>query len=445
MFKFMRLSRTDRQHAKARLSMGGKWCARLFSEPVLLSVLLFSLPFQSIAQSTSVAPASLYVNATGKNKVVGLSPSEVRHAYGFDQIVNNHGEEQTIGIVIPFHNPNLENDLDVFSQKFGLPRCTVNNCAWFERRFYPDGIIPVPPASPSILALFQLESALDVEWAHAIAPRARIVLVETTDLVDDLMQAVDVAVTAGEANVISMSWGVQESIFRPARQHFLDQHFIKPKAAFVASAGDSGNYSCHGIASLCWPGSSPYVTSVGGTMLHLDSRGNYTAENAWKGTGTDSTPGIVSGSGGGLSINEDVPAYQLPFNTFGKRGVPDVSYNANPNNGFAVYNSNVFQGSAGWLEIGGTSAGAPQWAGLIAIVNSIRSTAGKETLTGSNPYLYGAASGPSYDARYHDIVSGTNTNGQCGSLCSATKGYDFVTGLGSPQAGNLINALVSAP
>ena len=410
---------------------------------VLLSLLLFGLSFQSSAQNANeaVAPASLYVASTGTNKVAGLTPSQVRHAYGFDQIVNQ-GEGQTIGILASWDNPTIQADLNTFNAMFGLPASA------FEKQYYPPG--PHPPDPPSgypdaFLEAFRLESSLDVEWAHAIAPEARIVLVETTDSVDDLMQAVNTAIAMG-ANVISMSFGVQESVFSPARQHFLDQNLSKPNVAFVASAGDTGNNSCHGVASLCWPGSSPNVTSVGGTKLHLNAQGDYVSEEAWKGPGTDSHPGMgVSGGGGGLSINEGVPDYQKPFNPYPRRAVPDVAYNANVNNGFPVYDSNPFQGSTGWHEIGGTSAGAPQWAALLAIANSLRKSAGKQTLTGSNPSLYSAATGASSSINYHDIVAGTNTNGQCGPLCSATVGYDFVTGFGSPNAANLISELSSLP
>jgi len=108
--------------------------------------------------------------------------------------------------------------------------------------------------------------------------------------------------------------------------------------------------------------------------------------------------------------------------------------------GFAMYNSEPFQGLKGWIQVGGTSAGVPQWAGLAAIVNSMRLAAGKYPMTGMNAALYSAAKKGN---NYHDVTTGTN--GTCGVLCTATTGYDYVTGLGSPQANNLINALVKAP
>src|SRR5262245_20123144 len=408
------------------------WIMRLF----LSLLLLLSVSFNGICQVPEVvAPASLYVNGTGSKKIVGLTPAQVRHAYGLDDIANQ-GDGQTIGIIIPLHNPTIKSDVDVFSATFGLPRCTTADCNWLETRFYPEGVVPVPDAacSSSCLQLFQLESALDVEWAHAIAPKARIVLVETSRYVADLLDAGDVAIASG-ASVISISWAVPENGRSKVDRLALNSRFIKPHVAFVAAAGDSGNYSCLGVASLCWPATSSYVTGVGGTTLQLNSQGDYSTENAWK------------GGGGGFSLYEDVPGYQKQSNPHATRGVPDVAYHADPQSGFVVYDSNPYLGSTGWQEIGGTSAGAPQWAALMAIANSVRRKAApsKAPLTGSNPHLYAIATDPGYASNYHDVTAGNNTNGHCGPLCTSTKGYDFVTGLGSPNAANLINALANLP
>ena len=277
-----------------------------------------------------------------------------------------------------------------------------------------------------LLEVWQLESALDVEWAHAIAPEARIILVEGQATRDGLLDAVKVAIAKG-ADVISMSWGLPEF----EDQTSLDRLFLAD-AAFVAAAGDEGN-------PALWPASSPSVTAVGGTKLLMNAEGNYSGETAW------------DGSGGGLSTYELRPGYQAGFNPSTQRGIPDVAYNADPNTGFAVYNSMPYFGSTGWLQVGGTSAGAPQWAALIAIVNSMRVQGNKSPLgkfLNGNFLLYGAAT-TSYNSNYHDITSGPK-NGKCGSPCSANPGYDYVTGLGSPQAGspqanNLINALANAP
>jgi hypothetical protein len=137
--------------------------------------------------------------------------------------------------------------------------------------------------------------------------------------------------------------------------------------------------------------------------------------------------------------------YQLlftPTNPLGKRGMPDVAYNGDPQTGVAVYSS-LYGGGAGWTQVGGTSAGAPQWSALIAIVNSMRSAAGKSMLTGSSAALYGAAV-TSYSEAFNDVKSGPN-NGQCGPLCKVDAGYDYLTGLGTPRANALISVLVNVP
>jgi subtilase family serine protease len=196
---------------------------------------------------------------------------------------------------------------------------------------------------------------------------------------------------------------------------------------FVAVSGDSGS-------GVLYPATSPDVVAVGGTTLKVDPDGNYLEETAW------------SGSGGGLSSFEPEPLYQakfkIPNNPLHWRGTPDVAYNGDPKTGFAVYTSIPFQGLKGWLQIGGTSAGVPQWAALIASANSARVQAGKVPLTGSNAELYIAAT-RNYKANYHDITTGTN--GSCGAVCTAAPGYDYVTGLGTPRASALVKALAQMP
>src|SRR5262249_50500726 len=145
-----------------------------------------------------------------------------------------------------------------------------------------------------------------------------------------------------------------------------------------------------------------------------------------------------SGGGGGSSGYEAEPTYQVNFGinfTNGQRGTPDVAYDANPNTGFAVYDSYAFQGRKGWLVFGGTSAGAPQWAGLAALVNQSRATYLTSTdLTNSS--LYNAAASPVYASNYTDITTGSNG-------LSATPGYDLATGLGSPLANALVPYLIA--
>lgn len=348
---------------------------------------------------------------------VGMIPAKARKAYGFDQ-VSNQGAGQTIAIVDAYDDPNIESDLGVFSSQFSLPACTTANGCFL--KVYAQG------SKPSTNAGWALEISLDVEWAHAIAPQAKIVLVEAaTNSFANLLGAVDVAVAKG-ASVVSMSWGGGEF----SGETSYDTHFSVNGVTFTASSGDSGS-------GVEYPAASPFLVAVGGTTLNVDSSGNYLSESAW------------SGSSGGISAVENEPAYQsafgIPNDPQGKRGVPDVAYDANPNTGFAVYDTVRYQGQSGWFQVGGTSAGAPQWAALFAIANSMRLAASKGTLTSASGSVYdpSIATGSAYGTNYHDITSGTN--GTCGTLCTAVSGYDYVTGLGSPRANAILNALAALP
>jgi subtilase family serine protease len=229
---------------------------------------------------------------------------------------------------------------------------------------------------------------------------------------------VDVAVSKG-AKVVSMSFGGADF----SSETSLDYHFNVQGVSFVASAGDSGS-------GVNYPAASPYIVAVGGTTAYGDSNANYQSETAW------------SGSGGGISAYEAEPTWQsnVGIASNGKRAVPDVAYDADPNTGFSVYDSFSYNGQTGWFNVGGTSAGSPQWAGLLAIANSMRVAQGKATLNLSGANLYSAASS-AYSWNYHDVTSGTN--GTCGAICTATSGYDYVTGGGSPVANNLINTLAA--
>jgi subtilase family serine protease len=231
---------------------------------------------------------------------------------------------------------------------------------------------------------------------------------------------VDVAVRDG-ASVVSMSWMAGE--FRG--ENSLDNHFVSNGVTFLAASGDGG-------AGAAYPAASPNVIGVGGTSLSLGVTGNYQSETAW------------SGSGGGLSTIEHEPLFQaqlgIPDDPRGFRGTPDVSYNANPGTGYAIYDSVRSNGHAGWLQVGGTSAGTPQWAALIAIANSLRAAARKANLTSTNGSLYSLAKA-AWGSNFHPVTQGSN--GRCGLLCTAMPGYDYITGIGSPQAKLLIGVLVA--
>ena len=320
----------------------------------------------------------------------GLSPANVRSAYNLP----SGGGTGTIAIIDAFDAPNIQNDLNTFSAQYGLPTCTTTAC--FEKH-------EMAPRLKSDSG-WALEASLDTQWAHAIAPGAKILLVEARSANgSDLLAAVDYARTQPGVVAVSMSWGGNEF----AGESSSDSHFTSTSGiVFFASSGDSG-------AGVQWPAVSANVVGVGGTTLSL-SNGVVVSETAW------------SGSGGGVSKYEAQPGYQAAYGVpqaNGFRAVPDVSYNADPNTGVSVYDSTSYQGTRGWFVIGGTSAGAPQWAAVKALGT-----------TASNANLYQDAATANYGTYFRDITSGTN--GTCGFYCTAQPTYDYVTGLGSPLTVN---------
>lgn len=179
----------------------------------------------------------------------GLAPRQVRVAYGFTQ-VRNLGKGQVIGIVNAYDHPRIQNDLAVFTSHYGILPCNSSNGCF--RKIYANGVRPRTDAE------WAGETALDVEWAHAVAPSAKILLVEAADnSLNSLFNAIQVAINNG-ATVISMSWGANEF---PQETSF-DRIFINSRVSFVAASGDNGN-------GTSYPAASPYVLAVGGTTLLL--------------------------------------------------------------------------------------------------------------------------------------------------------------------------------
>lgn len=383
---------------------------KLLATPVLLGILYSQA--HALPNIPGIAHHPIhYKPHTQQLMPSGLTPNQVRTAYGFNAI-SAKGKGEVIAIVDAFDDPRIEADLAVFTKHFGLPSCTTKNGCF--KKIYASGKKPKTDAG------WSGEIALDVEWAYAMAPEAKIILVEAaSDSMQDLFNAVQVAVKSG-ATVVSMSWGGGEFV----DQTSLDPIFNNPKVTFVASSGDSGT-------GTLYPAASPYVLSVGGTTLSVDSYGNYQGETAW------------SGSGGGVSTIETWPASQkgLPIpQANNMRGVPDVAYNADPETGFSVYNSVPGDGGTGWQVVGGTSAGSPQWAAIVAVANAALNT----RFGGSMNNLLYAAANPdtgNYGYDFNDVTSGTN--GDCSYYCVAQNGYDYVTGLGSPELGSLINDLTN--
>lgn len=300
----------------------------------------------------------------------GYSPGDVRTAYGLPST----GGSGTIAIIDAYDDPRVASDLAAFSANFGLP--TAN--------------LEVYKMSSLIKSNvnWAVEISLDVQWAHAIAPSAKILLVEArSNSLGDLLAAVNYARGRSDVVAVSMSWGASEFSGETSYDSYFTSNY---GASFFASSGDTGG-------AIIWPSSSVNVVSVGGTTL--TTSGGVVTETAW------------SGSGGGVSAYEPVPAYQNGLG-YSKRATPDVSYDADPNTGFAVYDS---YGYSGWLVVGGTSAGAPQWAAIQAL-----------GLSANNNNFYSIYNSAAYATDFRDI-----TTGQSGGY-TAKPGHDLATGIGSP-------------
>jgi hypothetical protein len=230
-------------------------------------------------------------------------------------------------------------------------------------------------------------------------------------------------------SVVSMSWGTNEFYGEASAEGVFTTPTGHTNETFVAASGDSGAWS-----GPTFPSVLPNVLAVGGTTLTLGSSTTYGSETGW----TDSTGGF-SGLDNGFSYGIAIPNYQVSTLQsvgldYGLRTTPDVSLNADPNTGYAVYDSVPYRGSAGWFDVGGTSAAAPAWAGLVAVTDQGLTASSKSTLT-TTQLLTDLYSLPSTD--FNAITSGFNGY-------DAGAGYNLVTGLGSPKANQLVSGILGA-
>ncbi|MEI8155990.1 MAG: S53 family peptidase [Burkholderiales bacterium] len=280
--------------------------------------------------------------------------------------------------------------------------------------------------SPAYNSGWATEAALDVQWAHATAPMARIVLIEAVDPTQNsLLGAIKLANSMGNG-IVSMSFGASEGSWTTS----VDSVFTGSNMTYLAATGDSG-------AAVNWPAVSPNVVAVGGTTL------------TYSGTGTRSEVSW-SGTGGGTSTFTPTPSYQTSavpgLAPSGRRSVADVAFNADPSTGQYVATIAPGSTSVSWLSAGGTSLSTPQWAGLIAVANATRVLSGKPSLGAPHSVLYGqiGAVAGNYVSAFADITRGTD--GAC-STCTAKAGYDTLSGLGTPNVSNLLAILsgVSVP
>ncbi len=380
-----------------------------------------------------------------------LSPNDFYKAYNVQPLLAKHitGSGRTIVIIDVSQGPTLASDLHLFDQYFGLPDPTLSVVAPFglgKDNADDDG-----------------ETALDVEWSHALAPNAAIKLVLAPSYAyADTYAATKYAVDNDLGDIISQSIQEPETCdpYVPQLHQVFEEAASKGITVF-ASSGDLGaaNVNCslgqngaiigQGINA---PGDDPLVTSVGGTSLFLDSQGRYHDETTWN--QSDFTLPLFTNTTttGGYSALFAKPSYQNGIAAIGtQRAVPDVSLDADPNNGgVLVVCSSCDAKNPGVTEIlrtGGTSASSPEWAGLAALADQLAG----HNLGFLNVALYKIAKSSAYHSTFHDIVSGSNTfdflneyNGNTGDRVvgfSAQKGWDATTGWGTPNVANLLPLL----
>ncbi len=442
-------------------------CASLLG---VARLLLFQLPQITGSQgadtdppvytASGVAPANAdCINDFGQSC---YSPEDIQQAFRLNPLYSqgDTGKGQTIVLIGAGNTHNLQTDLQQFDKAWGLPAADLTIA------------FSAGPPAPYTCADgqddLQEESALDVEWAHAIAPGAKLVLLigsnnaNTGSLQDNcyitgLEDAVRYAVNQHLGQIISMSYGSSElgditdtlSDKDGEQQYFQAGHTLFQQAAsqgitVLAATGDDGvtnpnsqtkANSVWGRPNISWPASDPNVLAVGGTRLSIDPQSSaYVGEVAWN-TDTGAT-------GGGLSTLYTEPTYQrsVPDQSLfrGMRGIPDVAF---PAEGFLVYDASapndLSQGNPQWKHwniVGGTSASTPCWAALIAIANQLRG----KPLGLVQPALYSLGG-----MDMHDITLGTNTFDTVTGY-QAQKGYDLVTGWGTPIAKDFLPALVQA-
>ena len=361
-------------------------------------------------------------------------PSDITTAYGVSSISFNGtagtGAGQTIAIIDAYNDPNIISDASFFNSHFGLPAFNTTGNATFQVVNENGQSSPLPANASSSTGGWDTEEALDVEWAHTIAPKANIILFEANSSSDsDLFTAVQTAAATSGVSVVSMSFGSPEF----SSEHSYDSYFTTPGGhqgvTFLASTGDNS-------APAEYPAYSPNVVAVGGTSLVINANGSYGGESAWGNVNTG------SGGGGGISSYESQPSFQTG-NVNGlsstKRTAPDISMLADPNTGVYLYSTwNEGANNGGYYQAGGTSLACPMWAGLVAIADQGRALNGLSTLDGPSQTLPRIYQLPS--SVFHDVTSGSNG-------FAAGTGYDLATGIGTPIANLLVPQLagVSSP
>ena len=474
--------------------------AALGGGPVGLSALAASLPVPvpAVAEYQFLS-AGLVPPAQSDCASVGrrcFTPSAMQNSYNLPPLyaAGNKGQGVTIAIIDSFGNPNMASDLANFDTQMGLPHmcgepgqaCGADTPTFQHVYWNGKTQVKAPPPNSNGTGLqdrnaWALETSLDVEWAHAIAPLANILNVTTNPAetqgvqgLPAMMNAEQFIVDNHEATVITQSFGTTEEAFGSTQSLLNLRHAFISAAAngvtVLASSGDNGtanpgktpvkNPSTIPFPTVGWPASDPLVTGVGGTYLCTNPNTGIGVDSTSPPANCQQNPGVREvgwiDSGGGFSHVFARPSYQdtLPAGSTpigAMRGVPDVAFQASSRTGTLVYDTapgDAQSGlicpsgnpcSAGWYVVGGTSCSSPQFAGLVAIADQIAG----HGLGQINPTLYKLANGPDYSTYFYDVTTGNNQTDPSVPGYPATTGWDPITGLGTPNAANLVPALAA--
>jgi subtilase family serine protease len=381
--------------------------------------------------------------------------AQMENAYNVTPLLNRgvDGTGRTIVIVDAYGSPTIASDLHDFDAVMGLPDSAFTTIT-------PAGSPPPFDINDANQFGWSVETTLDVEWAHVMAPGASIVLAVAPSSDDsDILNTTKYVIDHNLADVVSQSFGEAEACMDPAlltQQHAVFAQAVAKGITLFASSGDSGAAqpacdpkSTAALFAASTPASDPNVTGVGGTSLTADpATGAYQSETTWTEPFGCNPPAVgpddVNCSGGGFSSIYARPTYQSAVQKNRARGVPDVAYNAGVSGGVLIRSAtiNEFIGlppeEPDFFIIGGTSAGSPQWAGLAAVGDQL----GAHRMGNINPALYSIAQGKKqYPAAFHDITVGSNFVEEINAGYNAGVRWDPVTGLGSPNAANLLPML----
>jgi subtilase family serine protease len=409
--------------------------------------------FRPAAQAlpyTQVTAAQVQQAPTCQNGKLCYTPQMIRDAYDFPNGRGGAtGAGQTVVVVDAYGSPFLQADVAAFDQQFGLPAVDLTVVTQ-------QTVLAPPPEDDSLLN-WALETSLDVEWVHALAPGAKIVLaVAANGDSSNLVQVEQEVLAQYPSAIVTQSFGTDETGFfaDPDAMTALDALYLQQVlhgGTVVTSSGDFGatNGTPFGPGPVTpmagYPASSPFVLSVGGTEGNpypggLWDHGRYGGEQVWNEVqvGPDGSPKFGASGGAPSTVYPALP-WQLGLTGTPMRAEPDVSYDAAGNGGVII----AFNGTFG--VIGGTSVGAPSWAAIVALANELRGRQGMPPLGLATPQLYTLARDRNtYRQDFHDITTGTNAigNGRLGLPgFSAGPGYDYPTGLGTPDVARLIKDL----